>query len=67
MAFCSPTARRSSLAAASADRSSTSTPTVLYFLGLPVARDMDGFARADLFRSTFTPNRPIAFVPSHNR
>ena len=25
------------------------TPTVLYFLGLPVARDMDGFARADLF------------------
>ena len=25
-------------------------PTVLYFLGLPVGRDMDGYARTDLFR-----------------
>ena len=25
------------------------TPTVLYFLGLPIGRDMDGFARTDLF------------------
>jgi hypothetical protein len=43
------------------------TPTVLYFLGLPVGRDMDGYARPDLFRSTFTTGRPIAFVPTHNR
>jgi predicted AlkP superfamily phosphohydrolase/phosphomutase len=43
------------------------TPTVLYFLGLPVGRDMDGYARADLFKSTFTTGRPIAFVPTHNR
>ena len=35
------------------------TPTVLYFLGLPVARDMDGFARADLFNRAFTAERPI--------
>jgi predicted AlkP superfamily phosphohydrolase/phosphomutase len=42
------------------------TPTVLYFLGLPVGRDMDGYARADLFRKTFTAGRPIAFVPTHN-
>jgi predicted AlkP superfamily phosphohydrolase/phosphomutase len=42
-------------------------PTILYFLGLPVGRDMDGYARADLFRSAFTAGRPIAFVPSHNR
>ena len=42
-------------------------PTVLYFLGLPVGRDMDGYALADLFRSTFTAERPIAFVPTHNR
>jgi len=42
------------------------TPTVLYFLGLPVARDMDGYARPDLFRSSFTSNRPIAFVPTYN-
>jgi hypothetical protein len=43
------------------------TPTVLYFLGLPVGRDMDGYARTDLFRSAFTTGRPIAFVPTHNR
>jgi hypothetical protein len=43
------------------------TPTVLYFLGLPVGRDMDGYARADLFKTTFTTGRPIAFVPTHSR
>ena len=43
------------------------TPTVLYFLGLPVGRDMDGYARLDLFKSAFTTGRPIAFVPTHNR
>jgi hypothetical protein len=40
-------------------------PTVLYFLGLPVARDMDGYARADLFRRAFTEERPITFIPSY--
>jgi hypothetical protein len=43
------------------------TPTVLYFLGLPVGRDMDGYARLDLFKKTFTTGRPMAFVPTHNR
>jgi predicted AlkP superfamily phosphohydrolase/phosphomutase len=43
------------------------TPTVLYFLGLPVARDMDGFARVDLFRRAFTAERPIVFIPSYSR
>ena len=43
------------------------TPTILYFLGLPVGRDMDGFARADLFSPAFTAERPIAFIPSHGR
>lgn len=42
-------------------------PTVLYFLGLPVARDMDGFARADLFARAFTAERPIAFIPTYTR
>jgi hypothetical protein len=42
-------------------------PTVLYYLGLPVGRDMDGYARADLFRAAFTAGRPVAFVPSYNR
>ncbi len=40
-------------------------PTVLYFLGLPAARDMDGFARADLFTRAFTADRPIVFIPSY--
>jgi predicted AlkP superfamily phosphohydrolase/phosphomutase len=43
------------------------TPTILYFLGLPVGRDMDGFARADLFTPAFTAERPITFIPSHGR
>jgi hypothetical protein len=43
------------------------TPTVLYFLGLPIGRDMDGFARTDLFTSAFTAEKPIAFIASHNR
>lgn len=42
-------------------------PTILYFLGLPVARDMDGYARADLFLSTFTQERPITFIPTYDR
>jgi predicted AlkP superfamily phosphohydrolase/phosphomutase len=42
------------------------TPTVLYFLGLAVARDMDGFARADLFNREFTAERPIVFIPSYS-
>ncbi len=43
------------------------TPTVLYYLGLPVGRDMDGFARTDLFTRAFTADRPITFIPSHQR
>jgi hypothetical protein len=42
-------------------------PTVLYFLGLPVARDMDGHARTDLFMQSFTDERPITFIPSYDR
>jgi predicted AlkP superfamily phosphohydrolase/phosphomutase len=42
------------------------TPTVLYFLGLAVARDMDGFARADLFNRAFTAERPIVFIPTYS-
>ncbi len=43
------------------------TPTLLYFFGLPVGRDMDGFARADLFAAAFTAERPIAYIPSYER
>jgi predicted AlkP superfamily phosphohydrolase/phosphomutase len=43
------------------------TPTILYFLGLPVARDMDGFARTDLFGRAFTAQRTITFIPTYDR
>jgi predicted AlkP superfamily phosphohydrolase/phosphomutase len=42
-------------------------PTILYFLGLPIGRDMDGYARADLFQRSFTEERPITFIPSYDR
>ena len=42
-------------------------PTVLYVLGLPVARDMDGVARTDLFKPAFTATRPIAYIPTYER
>jgi hypothetical protein len=42
-------------------------PTVLYFLGLPIGRDMDGYARTDIFTRGFTAERPVAYIPSYNR
>jgi hypothetical protein len=42
-------------------------PTVLYFLGLPIARDLDGYARTDIFDSSFTERRPITFIPYYDR
>lgn len=41
------------------------TPTLLYFFGLPVARDMDGYARTDLFTRGFTAERPVTFIPTY--
>ncbi|HEY2905201.1 MAG TPA: alkaline phosphatase family protein, partial [Vicinamibacterales bacterium] len=42
-------------------------PTVLYFLGVPIGRDMDGYARTDLFQRAFTDDRPITFIPTYDR
>jgi predicted AlkP superfamily phosphohydrolase/phosphomutase len=42
-------------------------PTLLYFFGLPVAHDMDGYARADIFRPSFTETRPKTFIPTYER
>ena len=42
-------------------------PTILYFLGLPLGRDMDGFARTDLFQASFTQERPVTFIPTYDR
>jgi predicted AlkP superfamily phosphohydrolase/phosphomutase len=43
------------------------TPTILYFLGLPLGRDMDGYARTDVFQRSFTEQRPITFIPTYDR
>jgi hypothetical protein len=43
------------------------TPTILYFLGLPVARDMDGEARTDIFTRAFSGSRLITYIPSYER
>lgn len=42
-------------------------PTVLYYLGLPVGRDMDGVARTELFTRVFRTAHPITFIPSYDR
>ena len=41
------------------------TPTLLYFFGLPVGGDMDGYARTDLFTREFSAERPVTFIPSY--
>jgi len=43
------------------------TPTVLYFFGLPIGRDMDGYARTDIFTRAFTADRPITYIPTYER
>ncbi len=42
-------------------------PTILYYMGVPVGRDMDGFARADLFLRSYTLEHPIAYKATHER
>ena len=42
-------------------------PTILYFLGLPIGRDMDGYARTDVFQPSFIEDRPITFIPTYDR
>jgi hypothetical protein len=42
-------------------------PTVLYYMGFPVGRDMDGFPRTDLFLSSFALEHPVKYVASHEK
>jgi len=42
-------------------------PTVLYYMGLPIGRDMDGFVRTDLFRAGFTRDHPVTYTLTHER
>ena len=40
-------------------------PTLLYYFGMPLGRDMDGVARVDIFRQSFSAERPIAYIPTY--
>jgi predicted AlkP superfamily phosphohydrolase/phosphomutase len=41
------------------------TPTVLYLMGLPVARDMEGRVLAELLEEDFARAHPVTFIPSY--
>jgi predicted AlkP superfamily phosphohydrolase/phosphomutase len=41
------------------------TPTILYALGIPVARDMRGRVLTDAFEPGFLRNNPVKFVPTY--
>lgn len=41
-------------------------PTLLYALGLPIARDLDGQVLTSAFSSAFLARQPLTFVPSYD-
>jgi predicted AlkP superfamily phosphohydrolase/phosphomutase len=41
------------------------TPTILYLMGLPVARDMDGRVLTEIVDDDFARSHPVTFVPSY--
>ncbi|MEW5900844.1 MAG: alkaline phosphatase family protein, partial [Acidobacteriota bacterium] len=40
-------------------------PTLLYYLGLPVGRDMDGIVQSPLFVAEFTAENPVIYISSY--
>lgn len=40
-------------------------PTLLYYLGLPVGRDMDGIVKISVFMKDFTAENPIFYISSY--
>jgi len=40
-------------------------PTILYFLGLPVGKDMDGIVQSPVFARDFTAENPIFYIGSY--
>ena len=40
-------------------------PTILYLMGLPVARDMDGRVLTEILEEDFTLAHPVTFIPSY--
>ncbi len=41
------------------------TPTLLYWLGLPVARDMDGLVCSSVFKTEFSQENPVFYISSY--
>jgi predicted AlkP superfamily phosphohydrolase/phosphomutase len=41
------------------------TPTLLYLLGLPVARDMEGRVLTEILEPAFARQNPVTFIPSY--
>jgi predicted AlkP superfamily phosphohydrolase/phosphomutase len=42
-------------------------PTILYLMGLPVARDMDGRVLTEILDESFARTNPLTFIPSYGR
>jgi hypothetical protein len=40
-------------------------PTILYLMGLPVARDMEGRVLAEILDEDFISSHPVTFIPSY--
>ena len=40
-------------------------PTLLYLMGLPVARDMEGRVLTEILEPEFARQRPVTFIPSY--
>ena len=43
------------------------TPTILYYLGLPVAEDMDGEVLMELFTEEFLKSHPLKLIPTYEK
>ena len=40
-------------------------PTILYLMGLPVARDMEGRVLTEILEDEFARDHPVTFIPSY--
>jgi hypothetical protein len=40
-------------------------PTILYLMGLPVARDMEGRVATEILEEEFARSHPVTFIPSY--
>ena len=40
-------------------------PTILYLMGLPVGRDMEGRVATEILDPAFAADAPVTFIPSY--